>query len=614
MSPQQNKNLKRKPSSDAKGSQEPKKKVFNNKKQGKDGKNNSNNNNSGTQKNFKKNFKSKFNKNDKKNTEKPSSENVVSNTEKFKNKKMNKVLIKEGETAEEQENIQGTITMGQINKLVQKLWNKSTPESEKQKHITQIIKKVEPILSKLVQQREGSRAVQACIKYGSEEQQNEVFKLVLNNSFPETVKSKYGHFLALRMIKQMKSKEVKEQFFQKLHKNAFYLVSHVEGAKVIDQYLRNLAKSSELTAMKKVFEDVVLKSQEQGINKSEKLETIENLALKIIDKSNHYPLISKHILSLSFPVLVEAEREKLIEFLREKVLDLIEDKEGVKLCLDLINYSSAKDRKIIVRNFKDHVSKMILSGSNFAYLIIQKLIHAIDDTVLIEKQILKPIKTEFKEIFENKHGFSIISSIFIPQHNSLKTFEKEIKFTTSKKDDSLRLAQLQENLIGDSVDLLKTYNEEQLERHVAHSRFLSSVLKYILKQNKTQYFDFVKQILNKFVNEQQFKENFAEKSLLNNIDSHRILKNVISLSSELSGEAKEYIDEYLEKLSQIIINNIKLFVVNRSSIYIVIAMIEQTSYKDLLVQKVKQLNQKEIGQQKQGNKDEVAWNILKNLL
>lgn len=70
--------------------------------------------------------------------------------------------------------------------------------------------------------------------------------------------------------------------------------------------------------------------------------------------------------------------------------------------------------------------------------------------------------------------------------------------------------------------------------------------------------------------------------MLNNIDSHRILKNVISLSSELSGEAKEYIDEYLEKLSQIIINNIKLFVENRSSIYIVIAMIEQTSFKDLV--------------------------------
>lgn len=32
----------------------------------------------------------------------------------------------------------------------------------------------------------------------------------------------------------MKNKETKEQFFQKLHKNAFYLVSHVEGAKVID--------------------------------------------------------------------------------------------------------------------------------------------------------------------------------------------------------------------------------------------------------------------------------------------------------------------------------------------------------------------------------------------
>lgn len=57
----------------------------------------------------------------------------------------------------------------------------------------------------------------------------------------------------------MKKKEIKEKFFQHLVKNAYYLVSHVEGAKVIDSYLRNLAKPSELTAIKQVFDQVIEK-------------------------------------------------------------------------------------------------------------------------------------------------------------------------------------------------------------------------------------------------------------------------------------------------------------------------------------------------------------------
>lgn len=36
-------------------------------------------------------------------------------------------------------------------------------------------------------------------------------------------------------------------------------------------------------------------------------------------------------------------------------MDLIEDKEGIKLCLDVINYASAKDRKIIIKNLKDNI-------------------------------------------------------------------------------------------------------------------------------------------------------------------------------------------------------------------------------------------------------------------
>lgn len=85
------------------------------------------------------------------------------------------------------------------------------------------------------------------------------------------------------MIKQMKKKDIKERFYQHLQKNAYYLVSHVEGAKVIDQYLRNLAKPSEITGFKSVFDEVLNKQSNTDL-KNEKFEGIENLALKIIDK------------------------------------------------------------------------------------------------------------------------------------------------------------------------------------------------------------------------------------------------------------------------------------------------------------------------------------------
>lgn len=60
----------------------------------------------------------------------------------------------------------------------------------------------------------------------------------------------------------------------------------------------------------------------------------------------------------------------MIDYLKEKVLDLIEDREGVKLCLDLINYSAAKDRKIIIKNLKDHIVKIATSESAFAFLVV----------------------------------------------------------------------------------------------------------------------------------------------------------------------------------------------------------------------------------------------------
>jgi len=73
-------------------------------------------------------------------------------------------------------------------------------------------------------------------------------------------------------------------------------------------------------------------------------------------------------------------------------LELIDCREGVKLCLDVINYATAKDRKVILKNIKSNIWDIIMSNNSNSYLIILKLIHCVDDTILIDKFILKDMK------------------------------------------------------------------------------------------------------------------------------------------------------------------------------------------------------------------------------
>lgn len=80
-------------------------------------------------------------------------------------------------------------------------------------------------------------------------------------------------------------------------------------------------------------------------------EKLENMAVKLIQKNDHYPLISKYILKKAIAILIPNERDKLIDFLKEKFLDLVDDKEGIKLAISVVNYASAKDRKTIIKQF-----------------------------------------------------------------------------------------------------------------------------------------------------------------------------------------------------------------------------------------------------------------------
>lgn len=139
------------------------------------------------------------------------------------------------EEGEEDLSKESMILFSEINLKAVKIQSSETSTSQKESLIEEIISKLSGIIHQIVHKRDGSRAIQACMKHGKESQRDQIICILLDSKeLDNIVKSKYGHFVGLRMIKLMKQKSHKDKFFNMLMKDAFLLVSHVEGSKVLD--------------------------------------------------------------------------------------------------------------------------------------------------------------------------------------------------------------------------------------------------------------------------------------------------------------------------------------------------------------------------------------------
>ena len=102
--------------------------------------------------------------------------------------------------------------------------DKKVKNLSKIKYVEEIIDLTTPIVSKIIFKRIGSKGVQACLKFGNNEQRNKIFKLVIED-LSELIKSKYGHFIILKLLKNF-NKVANEKIFHTIMSNLKLLISH----------------------------------------------------------------------------------------------------------------------------------------------------------------------------------------------------------------------------------------------------------------------------------------------------------------------------------------------------------------------------------------------------
>jgi hypothetical protein len=137
------------------------------------------------------------------------------------------------------------IMINKMKKIYGKLLQKES-EIEKANIIEKSLEKLINLLPKLIHKKMPSKFFQACFKFGNEKQRNIIFNKIKEGDIGEMCKSKYGHFLIIKILKKS-DKRQRDIIFEEIHKNIYSFASQkvkfLKTFKLLKSNLLNIGTS-----------------------------------------------------------------------------------------------------------------------------------------------------------------------------------------------------------------------------------------------------------------------------------------------------------------------------------------------------------------------------------
>ncbi|VDM56735.1 unnamed protein product [Angiostrongylus costaricensis] len=169
----------------------------------------------------------------------------------------------------------------------------------------------------------------------------------------------------------------------------------------------------------------------------------------------------------------------LIDSLKDRIPELVHTSDGSYVAMKCVWHANVKDRKLIVKNFKDLVVKTAME--HYGHRVLLAIFDTVDDTVLVNKYITAELGHEIKKIILDSWGEKVIHYLVHPRDGRGMPRE-EIELLSegdlnpfSKKEKKDRYAEL----YGKICDPLYTYlsaNMESLIFESNRSKFIAACL------------------------------------------------------------------------------------------------------------------------------------------
>jgi pumilio family protein 6 len=267
-------------------------------------------------------------------------------------------------------------------------------------------------VKELVLKHDAVRVIQCAIKYASLDQRKMIAR-ELKGEFVNLSKGRYSKHLIDKLLVHGDC-EVQELIVPEFYGNVRRLLRHPEGAWVIDDIYRAAADRNQKAILLREWygpEFFIFKT-EKNTNLSSKLSDLlaENpekrtpIMRYLLEFINHLVQTNRTAFTMLHDAMLEyfdnvkpgsEEASNFIEVVKgddegNLLKSLAFDKSGARVICFALAYGTAKDRKTILKAFKDEDGKVIpeLAADKGGYLVLITALEVLDDTVLTTKTLL----------------------------------------------------------------------------------------------------------------------------------------------------------------------------------------------------------------------------------
>ncbi|CAK7216388.1 Pumilio y domain member 6 [Sporothrix eucalyptigena] len=383
--------------------------------------------------------------------------------------------------------------LARAKKLWERLRRKShVPKEERQKLVDELFSITTGRMRDFVLKHDAVRAVQTAIKYSTPEQRKGIAQ-ELKGAYAQMAESKYAKFLVGKLLVQ-NDEGTRDMIISEFYGKVRKLINHPEASWILDDVYRTVATKRQRAMLLREWygpEFSLANTSAIGEPVAGEAEPTADLAAILEKEPSKRGVIRTHLLGMinalvqkkltGFTILHDAmlqyflnvpagseDHREFVELIKgDEGGDLLKNmaftKSGARLVCLLLAHGDAKDRKVLLRTYKD--TFQLLCGDPYGHTIILAACDLVDDTKLTSKTIFPEILGKGEGDDNSKEVENIIfcandlnarttilylfegpsRALFPASHAAdLALLDEihEIRKTTSKKDPEVRRKEL----------------------------------------------------------------------------------------------------------------------------------------------------------------------------
>ncbi|KAI9735217.1 MAG: pumilio domain member 6 [Cirrosporium novae-zelandiae] len=297
-------------------------------------------------------------------------------------------------------------------KLWERLRRKShVPRDERKLLVAELYEIISGRVKEFVFKHDSVRVIQTALKYATPDQRKMIAG-ELKGEYKALAESKYAKFLIAKLLVHG-DHEIRDIIIPEFYGNVKRLIRNAEASWIVDDIYRTVATPKQKAMLLRewygpefslfmpssdevVTGDLVKMLEENPEKRTPIMRYLFNLVNQLVQKkSTGFTMLHDAMLQYFLALIPGSpEHNEFLELLKsddegDLLKNLAFTPSGSRLVCLALAYGNAKDRKLILRVYKDIIP--LMANDLHAHLVLLASYEVIDDTVMISKSIFAPL-------------------------------------------------------------------------------------------------------------------------------------------------------------------------------------------------------------------------------